>query len=437
MVTQRLVSPFESGYFRAHGGFGSVPVGGMALFVGSTVEGELDADLLRTVLGELAAENPLLSSHDVEDAGVPTLRHVEGYRPVLTESQGGEIEYVDLVNRPQDWSAGLFFAHLFRDGTESRVVLIIHHGISDGRSAFALLDRMWRRYTAHLRGAPLPVLAKSELPPAIDERLAEIISDAEIAELLGAMRTIMGEPPARLPRDGTAGPGRGLFAAERIELDPAATAAFVAAARTAGIGVNGLLSGCALVAVRAELGGAGALPMVCGYAADMRSSLDPWLPDETVLNCASGWGTLLMVGESADPLELGRVVHDDVRAAVARRDPARMALAGSHIRDEATAAMLADQPSIALSNIGRVPEHVVPEGIRLIRDNILAMGPGMPPKLTAFTLGDRLTVQVEYDTNDHSRTQMGRVRRTLSELLHRSASESVLPAEKFTWWRRR
>jgi len=57
------------------------------------------------------------------------------------------------------------------------------------------------------------------------------------------------------------------------------TAAFAAAARSAGIGVNALLSGCALAAVRAELGGVGALPMVCGYAADMRAAVDPWLPD--------------------------------------------------------------------------------------------------------------------------------------------------------------
>jgi hypothetical protein len=185
--------------------------------------------------------------------------------------------------------------------------------------------------------------------------------------------------------------------------------------------VNALLSGCALAAVRAELGGVGALPMVCGYAADMRAALDPWLPDETVLNCASGWGTLLTVAESADPFDLGKVVHAAVRAALERRDPARVALAGRYIRDEATARMLAEQPSIALSNIGRVPDHIVPEGMRLVRDNLLAMGPGMPPKLTAFTLGERLTVQVEYDTNDHSRAQMGRVRRTLAELLHRAA----------------
>ncbi len=436
MVTQRPVSPFESGYFREHAFFGTVPVGGMALFIGSTVEGELDGDLLRLVLAELAAENPLLSCRRVDD-DVPMLRHVPDYRPELTEIRGGEIEYLDFVNRPRDWERGLFSAQLFSDGVESRIILVIHHGIADGRSAFALLDRMWQRYSAHVRGAPLPVVANTRLPQAIDERFAAIISDAEIAELLDGLGAIMGEPPARLPRDGTAGSDRGLFVAERIELDAEQTAAFAAAARNSGAGVNGLLSGCGLLAVRAEIGGTGALPMVCGYAADMRSALDPVLPDETVLNCASGWGTLLAVGESADPADLGRIVREDVRAALRRRDPARLALVGRHIRDETTAAMLAEQPTLALSNIGRIPEHPVPPGIRLVRDNVLAMGPGMPPKLTVFTLGDRLTVQVEYDTDDHSRTQMGRVRRELSELLRRNTSEEVQAAGKFRWWPRR
>ncbi|WP_063002158.1 phthiocerol/phthiodiolone dimycocerosyl transferase family protein [Nocardia mikamii] len=428
MVTQRPISPFESGYFQEHATFGSVPVGGMALFIGSTVEGEFDTELLRTVLAELAAEHPLLSCRRADDGGMLVLRHAEGYRPTVTENPGGDIEYVDFVNQPQPWDDGLFFARVFREDDRTRIVLVIHHGITDGRSAFALLDEMWRRYTAHRRGAPMPVRANHELPQAVDERLTAVVSEAEVTELLAAMRTIIGEPPARLPRDGTAGSGRGLFVAERIELEPEVTAAFAAAARAAGIGVNALLSGCALAAVRAELGGVGTLPMVCGYAADMRAALDPWLPDETVLNCASGWGTLLAVAESADPFALGQVVHADVRAALERRDPARVALAGRYIRDEATARMLAEQPSIALSNIGRVPDHIVPEGVRLVRDNLLAMGPGMPPKLTAFTLGERLTVQVEYDTNDHSRAQMGRVRRNLAELLHRTAARAGAPS---------
>ncbi|MBF6172950.1 phthiocerol/phthiodiolone dimycocerosyl transferase family protein [Nocardia blacklockiae] len=425
MTTQRPLSLFESGYFRADARFGSVPVGGMPLFIGSTVEGELDADVLRAVLAELAARHPLLGSVHVDDGGVPVLRRTPDPRPPLEVAAGGEIEYVRLVNEPQDWSGALFRGVLLRDGEQSRVVLVIHHGIADGRSAFAILDEMWRRYTARVHGAPIPVEAPAELPQAVDERLAATITAAEVEELLDRMRSMLTEPPARLPKSASVGAVRGFLAAERVELGQRETAAFVAAARAAEISVNSLLSGCAVRAVRGRLDAPGVLSMVCGYAADLRAALDPRLSDDTVLNCASGWGTLLAVAPDADPVALGRIVDADVRAALDRRDPARMALAARHIRDEQTAALLAGQPSIALSNIGRLPAHPVPDSVRVLRDNVFAMNPGMPPKLTAFTLDGRLTVQVEYDTADHSREQMGEVRRALTELLHHVGAGSA------------
>ncbi|WP_280319537.1 phthiocerol/phthiodiolone dimycocerosyl transferase family protein [Nocardia wallacei] len=432
MTTQRPLSLFESGYFRADARFGSVPVGGMPLFIGSTVVGEIDAEVLRAVLAELAAQHPLLGSVQAEDGGVPVLRRSAEPQPPLTVAARDEIEYVRLVNEPQDWGAGLFRAVLLRDGEQSRIVLVIHHGIADGRSAFAVLDEMWQRYTARLRGTPVPVSAPAEMPRAVDDRLVETISVADIEDLLDRMRSMLTAPPAMLPKTTGSGAARGFLVAERIELGERETAAFVAAARAAGISVNSLLSGCAVHAVRGLLDGPGDLPMVCGYAADLRSALDPRLPDSTVLNCASGWGTALSVAADADPVALGRLVDADVRAALDRRDPARMIVAGRHIRDEQTAAVLAGQPSIALSNIGRIPAHEVPDGVTVLRDNVFAMNPGMPPKLTAFTLADRLTVQVEYDTAEHGREQMGELRRALTDLLHGAAARPHMVAASMT-----
>lgn len=53
---------------------------------------------------------------------------------------------------------------------------------------------------------------------------------------------------------------------------------------------------------------------------------------------------------------------------------------------------------------------------------VYAMGPGMPPKLTVFTVGDRLTIQVEHDTAQHSRAQLGEVTLALIEQLRRCAA---------------
>ncbi|MFI6869820.1 hypothetical protein [Nocardia sp. NPDC050406] len=419
MSSQRSISPFELPFFQVDARFGSVPTGGMPLYIGSTVEGEVNVDVLRAVVRELAGMHPLLRARPEWDHGA-VLRVVDGFSPTVTVEEGGEAAYLRLVNEVRDFAQGLFEARVLRDGERTRVVLVLHHGIADGRSGFALLGEMWRRYTARLAGHPLPV-PPGELPGAVDERLAEEISAAEVEELLERMRGMIGEPPVRLPVDGAAGDPLGRFAVERIMLDASETADFTAVARAAGISVNSLLSGCAVAAFRAQFDTFEELPMVCGFAADLRSVFAPRIPESTVLNAASGWGTALSVGAASDPIVLGRIVEADVRAAVARRDPARMALVGRHIRDADTAAMVSSQPTFAISNIGRIPRHEMPAGVRALGDHVLAMGPGMPPKLTAFTVGDRLTVQVEYDTAEHSCQQMSGVRRALADSLRRTA----------------
>ncbi|KZM70873.1 phthiocerol/phthiodiolone dimycocerosyl transferase family protein [Nocardia terpenica] len=422
MITQRPISPFELSFFRS-AQIGPIQTGGLPILMSSVVEGELDADILRRVLAELAAVHPMLGTEVIEGEP-PRLRHVPGYRPPLTVVDGGDAEYLRLIDAEQDWRGGLFAARLLRDGDRSRIVLVLHHGIADGRSSVAVLDEMWRRYTAHAQGTALPVAAAHSLPEAIDDVLAQTISEAECADLLDRMRGLVGEPPAMLPRDG--GPGAPQrFVAERIELGDTESAAFAAVAKRAGMSVNSLLSGCALVAMRSRFDTAAPLFMVCGYAADLRAALHPPLPAHTVLNCASGWGTGLPVSEIADPVDLGRRVEDDVRAALDRRDPARLALAARYIRDPRTAALVAGHPTLAISNIGRIPAHPTPAGVRVLRDDLAALGPGMPAKLTAFSYDGRLTVQVEYDTTDRSAAQMGEFRRALSEWLRRTAARAA------------
>ncbi|MGV9679582.1 phthiocerol/phthiodiolone dimycocerosyl transferase family protein [Nocardia sp. NPDC003482] len=426
MVVQRPISPFEQGFFRAEAHLGSVPVGGMALFIGATVEGEPDPAVLAAVLDELVAGHPLLGCRYVPDADVPTLRRVEGYRAPVEVVEGGEEEYLRLVNRPQDWTGGLFRAVVLRDGAVSRVVLVIHHGIADGRSAFALLGEMWRRYTARVQGDPLPISdVPQDLPEAIDDRLAAVIPDSAVLGLLDAMRGVLAEPPRTLPFDGVPDDPRGRYALDRIELDPGETERFAAAARAAGLTVHSLLSGCALAAVRGRFDDADPLPMVCGYAADIRGALDPAVPESLVLNCAAGFGTPLSVPATPDPVELGRIIDADVRAAREARLPALIALLPRHIRDEATAAMFSSPPTLALSNVGRLPAHVLPAGLRYLRTDVFAMGPGMPPKLTVFTVGDRLTIQLEYDTTERGRARMSEVRQALSGLLRRTSAQMV------------
>ncbi|MFI6045973.1 hypothetical protein ACIA8C_30405 [Nocardia sp. NPDC051321] len=432
MTAQRPISPFESTFFGTDTKLGSVPTGGMPLYIGSTVHGALDPEVLRRVLGELAAGHPLLRSKVVTEAdGTMHFRRDDDYRPRLNIADGDEADYLRLVNGPRDWTDGLFRAELFRAGERQQLVLIIHHGIADGRSAFALLAELWRRYTAHSTGRILPVDDSDQsLPAAMDTRLAEVFSDAEVAEFLELARAgVTMIDPAAAPRqlpgdgDGIGADPLGRFAVRRIELDAGETGELVDSARAQGISVNSLLAGAALAAFRTELDPAtGALPMICGHAVDVRDELSPPVPAHTMVNFASGVGTSAEVGPDQSPIGLGLLVAAGMRAAAARHDAGRFLLAAQRVTDPATAAVFAAPPTLAISNIGRLPAHSTPAGVRHVRDDVYAMGPGMPPKLTVFTVGDRLTIQVEHDTAQHSRAQLGRVTLALIERLRRCAA---------------
>ncbi|MFC9993791.1 hypothetical protein [Nocardia sp. NPDC127526] len=475
MTTQRVLSPFEISYFGRETHLGGVPIGGMPLFIGSTVRGPIDPAVLRRVLAELAANHALLRASVVTDpAGTQRFVLADGYHPALEVIDGGAGHYRKLVNSHQDWRTGLFHAQLLREPGRTQIVLILHHGIADGRSAFALLAELWRRYTAHLAGSPLPLADSDQsLIPGIDTQLAALFSDETVEAFLTQVRaTAAGMNPAAaprtLPRDGDgllpphgnqqtgssgARPGDGQetrnsdaprqdlpqtgdpegrahnhtsasadrerLAMRRIELSAQATAAFVAVARAQGLSVNSLLAGAAMAAARTEFPVDGPLPLLCGHAVDLRGNLSPTVPDSVVLNCVSGTGTPVVADSGADPVELAEMVAASMAETLDTHFPALFMRASQTDLDPVSAALFAAPPTVALSNIGRIPAHSLPEGLEFIRDDIFAMAPGMPPKMTIFTVGDRLTIQVEYDTADHSHTQMGRIASAMDALVHR------------------
>ncbi|MFD4441351.1 hypothetical protein ACFWPK_16425 [Nocardia sp. NPDC058519] len=423
MTSRRRISPFESSYFDTGATIGSVPTGAMPLFLGTTVHGALDPAILRTVLDELAAAHPLLRSRVVTDDGVGYFVRDDEFRPRLDIIEGGEAEYLALVNGPRDWRDGLFRAYLLRAGLRQQIVLAVHHGISDGRSGFALLGQMWRHYTAHATGVAVPEADSDQaLPEAMDTLLAEVVSAAEAEAWLteiraGAATMSPDDVPRTLPRDGADADPLGRFAMQRVELTAEETAELVTAARSHGLSVNSLLTGTALAAIRTRFPESGAVPMFCGYAADVRGEFDPPVPADTIVNFASGAGVAVSATGETTQLELAHSVETGMRAGLDRREPARFPLAAQLVNDELTAALLSAPPTIAISNIGRLQPHSIPDHIAFVRDDIYAMGPAMPPKLTAFTIAGRLTLQLEYDTALYSRTQMEKLRMTLVELL--------------------
>lgn len=425
MNSQRPISPFESVYF-VDLGPGGLPLHDMPAYVESHVRGRMQPALVSRALTLLTARHPMLRCEVVAGDAGPLLRVRDEVRPPLTVRDDGLDEpFAELVNHRPDWSESLLHAWLLTDGEDSQVVLGVHHGIADGRSAFALLDEFWQHYTALAAGADPARERRDELPAAIDTRLAGTVPDAELDALLHALVQDPDQTfkPATLPTEakGRSGLPARRFVVDRTEFDPETTDRLVAAARAKGVTVNSLVTGLVLTAVRAQLAPeTGSLPMVCGHGVDLRTRLAPELPLSTVLNCITGLQTPLTVAHDDRPDAVGQVVADQFAAALSRRDPERFLLAALRAGAQGIA-VPAPVVSYGISNVGRIPAHPVPDGMRLLRFGGTSNAPGMPPKIAAASFGGRLLVQNEYDSWTYSPEQMARLRETL----HTSLGELV------------
>ncbi|MFE3054601.1 hypothetical protein [Nocardia sp. NPDC059239] len=428
MSSQRPLSSFEFKHFDPDARWGDVPKAGVPLFVATTVRGEIDPDVMRRVLAELAADHALLRAVMVNEPGSePVFRVREEYQPPLEVTEWGPDGYQRLVNIEQDWSTGLFKAHVLREGGLDQIVLIMHHGMCDGRSALALRDDMWQRYGTQLAGSPLPPSnSDNELVDGIDTLLAGSVTEAEVDELVAMLRGIAAAgdavpAPLELPRDGDGvGDPVGRFATQRIEVDPEQSAAFFGVARAQGVSVNSLVTGMAMVAVRSQLeADSGPVPMVFGHAVDLRASLAEPIPQSTLLNCAGGVATPVFAAADTDPIELAKATEVAMRAALDARFPALFMRASQRAFDPETAAIFGAQPTLGMANLGVEQTPSIPGGLEFVSDEAFGMAKGMPPKLTVWTVAERLVIHVNYDTTRNSHALMGRVTEAIRDQVRR------------------
>ncbi|MFJ5726064.1 hypothetical protein [Streptomyces sp. NPDC093149] len=427
MTRQRPISPFECIYF-ADLGAAPLPLYNMPEFVESLVRGRPAPGLMRRALGLLTERHPILRCEVISGGEELLLRVRDRVEPPLTVLDGVEETYAELINSRPDWTESLLHAWLLTDGERSQVVLGVHHGVADGRSAFALLDEFWQYYTALAAGADPAPERRQELPAAIDSRLAGSFPDAEIDALVEAIAQGADETkPAVLPTEGVGRPDRPAaarrFVVDRLEFAPETTDAVVAAAQARGVTVNSLVTGLVLTAVRAQLAPEYVpLTLTCGHGVDLRTRLTPELPLSTVLNCITGLQTTLTVEHEDRPETVGREVADQVAGALTRRDPERFLLAALRAGARGIAVPV-PVVSYGISNVGRIPAHPVPEDMELLRFGGTANAPGMPPKIGVASFGGRLLVQNEYDSWAYGPEQMGRLRETLRAALTGLAME--------------
>ncbi|MFJ6677174.1 condensation domain-containing protein [Actinosynnema sp. NPDC091369] len=171
---------------------------GTPVVLGATVRGPLDTRALSRAVQRLCDHHPLLGFRITRDGRrhrltpapdepPPELRHVRGPEPLDGPFAAGDpLLRVTLERQP--------------DGAH-RLVVAIHHAISDGVSALSLVSLLWQTYTALVTGGPEPSPpSERAVHPATDDLPAHRHPPLAVAAWLAGQAFRMAvHPAARLP----------------------------------------------------------------------------------------------------------------------------------------------------------------------------------------------------------------------------------------------
>ncbi|NUT95344.1 MAG: hypothetical protein HOY78_25285 [Saccharothrix sp.] len=222
---------------------------GTPVVLGATIHGPLDTDALAQAVQRLSDHHPVLTHRitrkrnrhhltPAADQPPPHLRHTD--EPVDTPfAPGDPLLRATLTPQP--------------DGTH-RLVLALHHAISDGVSALSVISSLWRTYTALVTGTPEPARPPMKEPlPATDDLLAERHRPLEVAAWLAKQAVHMAlHRAARLPSRPASPPEPGVHL-HTTELTTAQAHRLYRTAREHGTTPNALLCAIILLAARTRL----------------------------------------------------------------------------------------------------------------------------------------------------------------------------------------
>lgn len=402
------------------------------------VRGGVDPDALDAAFTAVLADHPSLRSRLEQDAEGSFLSPLKPDElPRLTVRPDGPDALVQEWNTPLPLGGPLVRAVLLTGADEDTVLLGADHAICDGRSATALLFRIWQYYTeikagTHPAGRPV----REDWPAAIDDRLAPV-TEADVAAYVQARRDrAEGAPVAALPflaaRSGEVAPEQGRTQSRRLRLTAAETAGLLAFARTAEVSVHGLVGAAVLAAVRSGLPAEYAgHRLACVSTVDLRERVEPPLSREVMVPAASWYQDLVDVPAGADLVVLGRRLAAGLSAAVDRGDPALELQSLDRLL--ATPQLLA--ASVVMTNIGRVTLPPCPPGLEIVDMRGFAVSSKAPsflqsgPVLASLTtVRDRFRVELPYSTECFTEAQMDAVHDQVRATLREFADRAPVPA---------
>jgi hypothetical protein len=295
------------------------------------LEGPLEEEVLRAALDAAQERHPLTHARLTAPERQRPALVLDAPRLPLTVVRGQADAWVALaeheLHQPLVTPRGpLARAVWIRHApAHSTLLVTLHHGVADGRSAAIFLGdvlraagRMLRGESASLEPLPLRDSLEAHLPrwahgPGGWMRAAGAFVQ-EAFHLAGAGW------PRQVPTNGGAPVTERRTRLLPRTLDAESTARLVHAARLHGTTVQGALCAAVLLAVRDELTGTDPVPMVSFSPIDMRSRLEPPLGEEIGL-FVSASRSLHRVGPETRFWPLAQEIRQALVTSLRRREP--------------------------------------------------------------------------------------------------------------------
>ncbi|MEV0641810.1 hypothetical protein AB0I77_44195 [Streptomyces sp. NPDC050619] len=389
------------------------------IFSSCTLRGDLDPACLAKALAVAVAAHPALSARTDQDDNGPFLTPSEPPElRVVPAAAPGSVE--QEMNAPLKPGGPLVRAALFLGDDEHVFTLLLNHAISDATCIVAIQQDLWRTYTALVAGpaddvatptGAEPAHARPSFPVSRDSRMPHI-PEAEIESYVDRLTARIAALPAPLERPPTPPVlATGSCEVQRIILSPEETTGLLAAARTEGISLQAVVAASLLTAARiqsARLTGNNApATMTCYYPVDLRSRLDPPVPQEEFFCCVGAWMDLFDVPAptgDGPPLDLAHAVASGLAGAFERNE---MLLHTASLSRLLAHPMLLDL-DVILSNLGVIARPVTPAGLDMTEFRFMSVArPGESGLVVAaHTMDGRLTLDFSYDTHMFSTARM-------------------------------
>lgn len=389
-----------------------------------SVSGHVEEEPLARAFAAVVARLPSLRSRVRQDGPYAfSFQPLETGPPQLQVRKGVPGSLREEINTPLPPDGSLVRGVLIEGADEDTFVLSIDHSITDGQSALAVCDAVWRAYTACVEGTfTMPRPGGDALPAALSARLPAHTPEDLAAYVTARGERMRGAPLVHLPYAAGESAAREELPMRvaRVRLDREQTAGVIGASKAAGVSVHGVLVAALLLAVRDAVGGSGTQRMSSMSPVDLRGRLSPPVRPEELFPAASLFFDVLDVPEDADVLPLGRRLAENLREAIARGDLEREILAAAQVlRDPSLL-----NASLVTTNLGNVPVPETPDALRITDVRCFALGDvsfpqaGFGPLVASvLTVRGQLDIELPYSARCFSPGQMEAVRTSVRERL--------------------